>query len=121
MNPGEVYWYDFGEPEAGQRVMALPHMVLLLSRPERSLHGTVNACPLSSARNYAPELARSEPSVVLLRADKYGFLERDTVVLADQMFCLTPDRLRRARGEARLDKEDLDEVLGAIFDLLEMD
>lgn len=118
MKPGDIYWYDFPKPEAGQKVMAYRHMVAILNDPKNSLHTTLHACPISSATKYAQEIENQHPSIVLISKSKYSFLTKDSVILADQIFCLTSTKLQRYVGS--LDEDDLDELRGAVYDVLEL-
>lgn len=120
MIPGDVYRFNFPKPEADQRVIGLPHMVVVVS--SQGIHYTVNACPISSAKNYEKDLARGYPTLVKLDGSKYGFLRHDSVILADQIFCLTTDRLEPSPEMpiGRLSNDDLEQLKGAIFDFLQL-
>lgn len=95
-------------------------MVVVVSG--EGIHYTVNACPISSAQNYEKDLARGYPTLVKLDGSKYSFLRHDSVILADQIFCLTTDRLEPSPGTpvGGLSNDDLEQLKGAIFDFLQL-
>lgn len=103
---GEVHWIDFGPVIDSAPARVRPGLVVQSDPLNKSGLRTIMICPLTSNRTRA-----GIPGHVLLPAGSAG-LERDSVVLVNQVSTIDRRRFREAIG--RIQASDLDRVLAGI-------
>ena len=86
---GDVYWFDFGYPTSGQRAFAGYHPALIIAVAGLILPGTTQIVPLSGAENKR----QGYQFHVLVAQNECLFLEKDSIVKVDQIYCVHTNEL----------------------------
>ena len=81
---GDIYWFHFGTAGSHQYTFAGPHPCVVLSDVATVIPGTVVIAPLTSAHHGRSGYAYHVP---VGKSDCVG-LDNDSVVKADQLYCV---------------------------------
>ena len=82
IHEGDVYWYDFGEPQGSEPGFRRPVVIVQGELFNQSTLATVVVCALTSTTS----LARHPGNVVLDKGEAH--LDRPSVAVATQLFTL---------------------------------